>query len=135
MRSALAFNIRVRVANVSVPADFSLRSIALPAFGPTAVWSVGVGAAVPVVALSARDLGASVAMAAAFVLIEGIAAFVSSLPAGSLVARIGERRALAAAAVVDALGAAIAVVAPNLWTLGIAIGLMGMTGSVFLLAR
>ncbi|GGB81861.1 hypothetical protein N798_14150 [Knoellia flava TL1] len=115
--------------------EFSLRSIALPAFGPTAVWSVGVGAAVPVVALSARDLGASVALAAAFVLIEGMSAFVSSLPAGSLVARIGERRALAGAAVVDALGALLAVVAQNLWTLGIAIGLMGTTGSVFLLAR
>ncbi|MFC7491231.1 MULTISPECIES: MFS transporter [unclassified Knoellia] len=120
---------------MSVTDDFSLRSIALPAFGPTAVWSVGVGAAVPVVALSARDLGASIALAAAFVLIEGLSAFVSSLPAGSLVARIGERRALAGAAVVDALGAALAVVAPNLWVLGVAIGLMGMTGSVFLLAR
>lgn len=130
-----ANNVRVRVAGVAGTDDFSLRSIALPAFGPTAVWSVGIGAALPVVALSARDLGASVAVAAAFVLIEGMAAFVSSLPAGSLVARIGERRALAGAAVVDALGAALAVIAPNLWTLGIAIGLMGMTGSVFLLAR
>ncbi|MFW5473819.1 MFS transporter [Knoellia sp. CPCC 206450] len=115
--------------------EFSLRSIALPAFGPTAVWSVGVGAAVPVVALSARDLGASVALAAAFVLVEGLSAFVSSLPAGSLVARIGERRALTGAAVVDAIGALLAVFAQNLWTLGIAIGLMGTTGSVFLLAR
>ena len=128
-------NLRVRVAGVAVTDEFSLRGIALPAFGPTAVWSVGLGAAMPVVALSARNLGASVALAAAFVLIEGAAAFVSSLPAGSLVARVGERRALAGAAVVDALGAALAVVAPNLWTLGIAIGLMGMTGSVFLLAR
>jgi len=115
--------------------DFSLRSIALPAFGPTAVWSIGVGASLPVVALSARDLGASIAVAAAFVLIEGLAAFVSSLPAGSLVARIGERRALAGAALLDAMGAALAVFAPNLWTLGVAIGLMGMTGSVFMLAR
>lgn len=120
---------------MAVTDEFSLRGIALPAFGPTAVWSVGLGAAMPVVALSARNLGASVALAAAFVLIEGAAAFVSSLPAGSLVARVGERRALAGAAVVDALGAALAVVAPNLWTLGIAIGIMGMTGSVFLLAR
>ena len=64
-----------------------------------------------------------------------MSAFVSSLPAGSLVARIGERRALVGAAVVDALGALLAVVAQNLWTLGIAIGLMGTTGSVFLLAR
>jgi len=128
-------NLRVRVADVATADEFSLRSIALPAFGPTAVWSVGVGAAVPVVALSARDLGASVALAAAFVLIEGMSAFLSSLPAGSLVARIGERRALTGAAVVDALGALLAVLAQNLWTLGIAIGLMGTTGSVFLLAR
>lgn len=125
----------MRVADVPAADEFSLRSIALPAFGPTAVWSVGIGAALPVVALSARNLGASVAVAAAFVLIEGMAAFVSSLPAGSLVARIGERRALAGAAVVDALGALLAVLAQNLWTLGIAIGLMGTTGSVFLLAR
>lgn len=117
------------------PDDFSLRSIALPAFGPTAVWSVGVGATIPVVALSARGLGASVAVAAAFVLLEGLSAFASSLPAGSLVARIGERRALVGAAVLDAVGAALAVVAQNLWVLGIAVALMGTTGSVFLLAR
>ena len=125
----------MRVTDVPAADEFSLRSIALPAFGPTAVWSVGIGAALPVVALSARNLGASVAVAAAFVLIEGMAAFVSSLPAGSLVARVGERRSLAGAAAVDALGALLAVLAQNLWTLGIAIGLMGMTGSVFLLAR
>ncbi|KGN36654.1 MFS transporter [Knoellia subterranea] len=117
------------------PDEFSLKSIALPAFGPTAVWSVGVGAVAPVVALSARDLGASVALAATFVIIEALSAFASSLPAGSLVARIGERRALTGAAIVDALGALLAFLAPNLWVLGIAIGLMGMTSSVFLLAR
>lgn len=128
-------NLRVRVAVVPAPDDFSLRSIALPAFGPTAVWSVGVGATIPVVALSARGLGASVAVAAAFVLLEGLSAFASSLPAGSLVARIGERRALVGAAVLDAVGAALAVVAQNLWVLGIAVALMGTTGSVFLLAR
>ncbi|KGN42051.1 MFS transporter [Knoellia aerolata] len=117
------------------PDEFSLRGIALPAFGPTATWSIGVGATIPVVALSARGLGASVAVAAAFVLIEGLSAFASSLPAGSLVARVGERRALVGAAVLDALGAALAVVAQNLWVLGLAVALMGTTGSVFLLAR
>ena len=39
------------------------------------------------------------------------------------------------AAVLDAVGAALAVVAQNLWVLGIAVALMGTTGSVFLLAR
>ena len=33
-----------------------------PAFGPSAIWSVGAGAVLPVVALSARDLGASVGL-------------------------------------------------------------------------
>ena len=106
-----------------------------PCVRPTAVWSIGVGATIPVVALSARGLGASIAVASAFVLIEGLSAFASSLPAGSLIARVEERRALVGAAVLDALGAALAVVAQNLWVLAIAVGLMGTTGSVFLLAR
>ena len=42
-------------------APFSLRSIAVPAFGPALMFSLGEGAILPVVALSARDLGASVA--------------------------------------------------------------------------
>jgi hypothetical protein len=46
---------------------FSLRSIAVPAFGPALLFSMGEGAILPVVALSARDLGASVAVAALLV--------------------------------------------------------------------
>ena len=41
-------------------APFSLRSIAVPAFGPALMFGLGEGAILPVVALSARDLGASV---------------------------------------------------------------------------
>ena len=75
-------------------AEFSLWRIAVPAFGPTVLNAVGQGAVLPVVALSALDLGASVGFAAFLVGVLGIGQFAGSLPAGALVVRIGERRAL-----------------------------------------
>jgi MFS family permease len=110
--------------------EFSLRRIAVPAFGPTVLWAVGQGAVLPVVALSARHLGASVAVAALFVGIGSVAELVSAVPAGVVVDRLGERRALVLAGLADALTAALA-----LTVLALAIALSGPTGAVFLLAR
>ncbi|MFQ6171681.1 MFS transporter [Oryzobacter sp. R7] len=115
--------------------DFSLRRIAVPAFGPSAIWAVGAGAVLPVVALSARDLGASVGLAALFVGLSTLSEFVSAVPAGVLVERLGERRALVLAGAADAAACLVALVAPNLWVLGLAVVLTGPSGAVFLLAR
>jgi MFS family permease len=115
--------------------EFSLRRIAVPAFGPSAIWSIGAGAVLPVVALSARGLGASVGLAALFVGITTLSEFAAAIPAGVLVERIGERRALVIAGGLDAVACAVALVAPSLWVLGVACFLMGPTGAVFLLAR
>ncbi len=115
--------------------EFSLRRMAVPAFGPTALWSVGIGAVLPVVALSARDLGASVPVAALFVGIGTVAELVSAVPAGVFVDRVGERRALVVAGLADAATALLALLAPSLWVLALAIALSGPTGAVFLLAR
>jgi MFS family permease len=115
--------------------EFSLRRIAVPAFGPSVLWSVGAGAVLPVVALSARGLGASVGLAALFVGITTLAEFAAAVPAGVLVDRIGERRALVLAGLADAAGCALALVAPSLWVLALAVLLLGPTGAVFLLAR
>jgi len=115
--------------------EFSLRRIAVPAFGPSVIWSVGAGAVLPVVALSARSLGASVGLAALFVGITTLSEFAAAVPAGVLVERIGERRALVLAGALDAAACALALVAPSLWVLGVAVLLMGPTGAVFLLAR
>jgi MFS family permease len=123
------------VAAPERPEEFSLRTIAVPAFGPSAIWSIGAGAVLPVVALSARGLGASVGLAALFVGITTLSEFAAAIPAGVLVERIGERRALVAAGALDALACALALVAPSLWVLGVAVLLMGPTGAVFLLAR
>ena len=112
--------------------DFSLRQIAVPAFGPSAIWSVGVGAVLPVVALSARGLGASIAVAALFVGLTGLAEIAAAVPAGVLVERIGERRAIVLAGVVDAVACLLALVAPSLWVLALAVLLMGPSAAIFL---
>jgi hypothetical protein len=65
------------------PASFSLRSIAVPAFGPALLFSVGEGVILPVVALSARDLGASVAVAALTVTLIGLGSWFFNLPANA----------------------------------------------------
>ncbi|NHA67957.1 MFS transporter [Phycicoccus flavus] len=114
---------------------FSLRRIAVPAFAPTALWSVGLGATAPVIALSARDLGASVAVAALFVGLGTVSELASAIPAGLLVDRVGERRALVVAGVADAAAALLALLAPTLWVFALAVVLAGPTGAVFLLAR
>jgi MFS family permease len=123
------------VAQVGEEAPFSLRRIAVPAFGPSVLWSVGAGAVLPVVALSALGLGASVGLAALFVGIATVSELAAAVPAGVLVERIGERRALVAAGVLDAVACALALVAPSLWVLGVAVFLMGPSGAMFLLAR
>ena len=115
--------------------EFSLRRIAVPAFGPSVLWSIGAGAVIPVVTLSARGLGASVGLAALFVGITTLSEFAAAVPAGVLVERIGERRALVLAGLADAAGCALALVAPSLWVLALACLLLGPTGAVFLLAR
>ena len=117
------------------PVDFSLRQIAVPAFGPSAIWSIGVGAVLPVVALSARGLGGSIAVAALFVGLTGLAEIAAAVPAGVLVERIGERRAIVLAGVVDAVACLLALVAPSLWVLALAVLLMGPSAAIFLLAR
>jgi MFS family permease len=116
----------------------SWRSIALTAYGPTALVSIGTGAIVPLIALSARDLGASVGMSALIVALAGIGQLVGDLPAGALAARIGEKYALMAACVVDAvalLGAYLAGRAGSLVGLGAAVLVTGLANAVFSLAR
>lgn len=115
--------------------DFRLRDVAVPAFAPTVVNAVGHAAVLPVLALLARDLGASVGQAAFVVALLGLGSLVASLPAGALVARVGERRGLALAGVLEAVAMAAAALAPNLALLGLSAFASGMAWTVFLLAR
>jgi MFS family permease len=116
-------------------AGFRLRDVALAAYGPTVVNSLGHGAVLPVLALRARDLGAGVELAAFVVALLGIGQLVTSLPAGAVVARIGERRMLVACGVVDTFAMLLAAFADSVTVLGAAIVVSGATWTGFLLAR
>ena len=123
----------------TAPAPFSLRRIAVPAFGPALLFSIGEGAVLPVVALSARGLGASVAVAALVVTLIGLGSWFFNLPASLITLKFGERWAIVGAAVASAIALAAAAVSPlvpgGLWLLAAAMGVVGMAASVFNLAR
>ncbi len=115
--------------------SFRFRDIALPAYGPTAVSSLGYGALTPVLALRARDLGADVSMAALVVSLFAVGMLVCSLPSGAVVARLGERRTLLYGGLVDAAAMVAAYLADSVLALGIAVAVSGMAWTAFLIAR
>ncbi|MSW71272.1 MAG: MFS transporter [Actinobacteria bacterium] len=89
----------------------------------------------PVLALRARDLGADVSTAAFIVALTGVGMLLASLPAGALVARIGERRALVAAGFVDAGAMAFAALTDSVLGLALGVLLSGVCWTLFLIAR
>lgn len=115
--------------------SFSLKKISVAAFGPSLLFGIGEGAIYPVIALSARELGASVALSGIIVALIGIGSLLNNIPAALLTARFGERRAMIGAAIVAIIALIICLLAPNPFTLGVGILMVGMTRAVFLLAR
>ena len=115
--------------------SFSLRQIAVPAFGPSFLFALGEGAILPVVALTVRQLGGSVALAALMVTLIGIGSLVTNIPASLITARWGERWAIVGAALWGALGMALCVLVSALWAFAVGVFMVGMAASVFGLAR
>ena len=125
-----------RPAGVPPSSDsFSLARIALPAFGPSLLFGLGEGAIYPILALSARDLGASSAQAGLIVALIGIGSMMANLPAAALANRYGERRAMIGAAVFSLAALALCLAARTPWVFGLGVLMIGLTSSVFLLAR
>ena len=114
---------------------FDFRKIAVAAFGPSLLFGLGEGAILPVIALSARDLGSSVALAALIVTLLGVGSLLSNIPASIITTRYGERGAIVGAAIWCALGMLICVAVHNIWAFAAGIFMVGMSASVFGLAR
>ncbi|MFJ6001040.1 MFS transporter [Arthrobacter sp. NPDC092385] len=114
---------------------FDLRAIAVGAYGPSLLYGVATGAILPVIALTARDLGADVATAALVITLSGIGSLVTNVPATLIATRFGERKALVGAAVWCAAAMFLALAAPTLPVFAAAVFMVGMAGAVFGLAR
>lgn len=113
----------------------SLRSVAPTVFLPAMLYGLGQGAIAPVIALSALDLGASVGAASVVVAAVGLGHLLADVPAGALTQKIGERRAMLLATLLVSAALVVAVLASAVWVLGLAVGLTGVAGAVWQLAR
>lgn len=113
----------------------TLRSIALAAFLPPALFSVAAGAITPVIPLTATGLGASTAVAAAVVALLGLGQLLADPPAGSLTARYGERTVMIGAGILCAAALITAMLASSLVVFGAAIFVIGVGTAVWMLAR
>ena len=115
--------------------EFSLWRIALPAFGPSLLFGMGEGAILPIVALTARDLGASVAIAALAVAMIGIGSLLSNIPASLITMRWGERWSIVGAGVWSAVGMALSMWTSHLGLFAVGCFMVGMSQAVYTLAR
>lgn len=114
---------------------FSLRSVALAAFVPTLLFSIGEGAVIPLIPIVADNLGASLAVAGLIAAMVMVGELIGDIPSGWVVARIGERVAMIGASVLSILAVLTCIVAPNALVLGIGIFFVGLATAVFALAR
>lgn len=91
-----------------------LKPILWPVLAPSLLFAVGLGAILPVLVLGALNLGSSSSFAAAIVGIMGAVSLVATVPAGILIDRLGDFRAMLAATItaVVVLGG---IVASFLW--------------------
>jgi MFS family permease len=117
------------------PTDFSLRRIALSAFGPSLLFGLGEGAILPVIPLTALALGASVPLTALLVALIGIGSLVSNIPASLITMHRGERWTMVAGALWCVLAMALCGWSGHLGVFAIGSFMVGMSQAVFTLAR
>ncbi|MCX7235114.1 MAG: MFS transporter, partial [Burkholderiales bacterium] len=117
------------------PAAFSLRQIALTAFGPSLLFGLGEGAILPVIPLTARAMGASVPLTALLVGLIGIGSLLSNIPASLLTMRHGERWAIVAGAIWCVVAMALCGWSGNLGGFAMGCFMIGMSQAIFSLAR
>jgi len=117
------------------PAAFSLRQIALTAFGPSLLFGLGEGAILPVIPLTARAMGASVSVTALLVGLIGIGSLLSNIPASLITMRHGERWTIVAGAIWCAIAMALCGWSGHIGVFAIGALMIGMSQAVFSLAR
>lgn len=115
--------------------SFSLKSIAIPAYGPSLLFGFANGAILPVIALTARDMGATPALAGLIIALIGLGSLAANIPAALITARIGERRALLGASFITIVALFLCIFATHTGLLALAALLIGVSTSVFFLAR
>ncbi len=115
--------------------DRVLRSLLIPVYLPSVLFAIGQGAVVPIVALAADDIGASTAVAGLAVVARSVGIMAFDIPAGQLVARVGERAAMIAATAGLTVGLIGAVLTSSPVVFVALMFVVGCAWSVWMLAR
>ena len=113
----------------------TIRRYAPMVYGPTAIYSLGQGAILPLLPIVARDFGADLATAALVAAMLVVGQLCGNLPAGWLVARLGERYTMVLASGVSLLGVAGMLLSRHLGVLMASVFVMGLSAAAFGLAR
>lgn len=114
---------------------FRWNKIIIPAFGPSVLFGIANGAILPVIALSAIDIGASPSTAGFIAALVGLGSLAGNIPAAMITSKHGERRSLIGAAMLSVLALSLCAMARHPVLLAIGVLLMGLATAVFYLAR
>lgn len=122
------------------PGEFQLRSVAVAAYAPAALFGLAEGAILPVIVSSAYARGASTSAAALIGALIGVGSLVTNIPSGILATRVGERKAMLVAATITAAGLLLCLLdlgrsTESLAVYGFGVLLIGGASSVYSLAR
>lgn len=99
------------------------------------MFGIGEGSLIPIIPASAQALGASLPTAGLITGLVMVGTLVADLPAAKVINIVGERKAMLLAAAVGSAGVFTSLLATNLWVLGLGMFLLGVSVSVFALAR
>lgn len=114
---------------------YQISSLIAPVFIPSALFSTGEYALVPMIPASAEALGASIPQAAIIAGFVMIGTVIADIPAAKVVNRLGERKSMLFSAAAAALGIIFAVLGDNIWLLAGGVLVVGFAAAVFALAR
>lgn len=117
------------------PHEARLSHVVVVALLPALVFAIGEGAIIPVIPTVAASMGAGIEFAGFIAGAIMIGQTLGNLPAGPVVARIGEKRAMLAGAGLAVAGAVVSALAANAWVLLVGILVIGCSAAVFNLAR
>jgi Arabinose efflux permease len=114
---------------------FSIRAVALAAFLPTLLFSIGEGAIIPIIPVLAHNLGAGLALSGFIGGMIMVGEVLGDIPSGWVVSRFGERNSMIWAALLCIVGLTICLLSPTPLALVIGVLLIGLATAVFALAR
>ncbi len=123
------------VVTSSAPSSFSIRSVVLPIFVPSLLFTSGEASLLPILPATAEKLGADLPMAGLIAGMVMLGTLLFDIPAASVVHRFGERRAMILGSSVATVAIMMAAISTQLWMLALAMLAAGMMASIFGLAR